>query len=59
MQMIVATTYVFKCFCMDCNNLLINYFKPLYNLNFNRESFRISGHYMTWLKAYQMYWWST
>lgn len=38
-QIIVATSHALKYFCMDCNNLLIDYLEPLYNLYSNIENF--------------------
>ncbi|ODQ44204.1 hypothetical protein PICMEDRAFT_179368 [Pichia membranifaciens NRRL Y-2026] len=38
-QIIIATSHALKYFCMDCNNLLIDYLEPLYNLYSNIENF--------------------
>lgn len=39
MQIIIATSHALKYFCMDCNNLLIDYLEPLFNLYSNIENF--------------------
>lgn len=39
LQIIIATSHALKYFCMDCNNLLINYLEPLYNLYSNIENY--------------------
>lgn len=39
MQIIIATSHALKYFCMDCSELLIDYFEPLYNLYSNIENF--------------------
>lgn len=39
MQIIIATSHALKYFCMDCNNLLIDFLEPLYNLYSNIENF--------------------
>lgn len=39
MQIIIATSHALKYFCMDCNELLIDYLEPLYNLYSNIENF--------------------
>lgn len=39
MQIIIATSHALKYFCMDCNDLLIDFIEPLYNLYSNIENF--------------------